>query len=66
MGEGVSFVDGDISAKTGTSLTPGMGMSNGGPMETPSDDAGRSAGMKVGNFDMPMPRGGQLDCPAEY
>ena len=66
MADGVSFVDGDVSMNVGSTGRNGGSMSEGGPLDTPSDYAGRSAGMTIGNFDKPMPKGGQLDCPAEY
>lgn len=66
MSSGVSFADGDNIAGVSSTMHQGAAMSSGGPVETPSDDSGRTSGMNIGNNEEMPPRGDVLDCPASY
>ena len=67
MAEGVTFTDGEqVSGMATSSLESRNIGSVGGPMDTPTDDKGRSSDVVVGNNeDMPS-RGGQFESPCDY
>jgi hypothetical protein len=64
---GVTFADGEqVSGMASSSQESRSIGSSGGPVETPTDEKGRSSDVSVGNNENMPPMGGKLDSPCDY
>jgi len=66
MAEGVTFTDGEqVSGMATGSQASAMNCASGGPMETPTDDKGRSCDVMVGNNENMPASGNSLVSPTD-
>jgi hypothetical protein len=62
---GVDFTDGEqVTAGVGSSLSSGS-MSEGGPLDTPTDEKGRSSSVSPSNEEGTPRAGSDLDSPTD-